>query len=536
MKKSLITVALITLIFSLTSILTSAQTSKYFSNNNLAQTNIQEVKNEIKLIKDETVYISLNYDGSKNNSSIVNHINTTDEGIYVDYGNYSDIKSLSNEIEPKIEGNKIIWQLPFIESGFYYQGTLENSEVPFEFKINYKLDGKDIKADELIGKSGKVEIDIKVISNQKSNKYFLDNYLCQLQIPISLDKNSNILSEGAQSVTVGKTKTLAFLVLPGQNKEFNISFDTINFEMDSISATILPFDSMDYISIDTEEIKTGISDMEKGTDELINGTKQLKEGINEFSNGIQKTAGGANELTNGTTMLKEGVTNYTLAVSEINSNMSKLSEGLNQLNENGNKINLGFNQLSGGITGLLDSLMPLMDNLPQEQKTEYLNQINHLKLELSNYSEGINNYTNGVTEISQGLTGITFGLDALSQENQKLVAGAAGVNNGLLQLNKGLNEFEKGFLVLPLEIQKLIDGQKQLQDGMKEAANIFDDFDFVNSDNNIKPISFADNNQNVNSVQFIVRTPELKKPVEVISPKSEEKNDSFLDRVRELFK
>lgn len=526
-KKILVIIAIIILTCSFTSLLTFANKKK---------SDILELNDEVKYLKDETVYINLNYDGSKISSNIVNHINTPREGVYIDYGEYTDIKSLSNDFTPKVEGNKIIWQLPYLESGFYYQGTLKDSEVPFEFFIDYKLNGKDIEAEDLIGKSGEVELSIKVESNKRGNQYFLDNYICQLQIPLSLDKAKNINTDGAQSVIVGKTITLAYIILPKQNKDLIISFDANNFEMDSISASIIPFDTMDYLPIDAEGIKSGITEITSGTDDLINGTTQLKEGINELGIGLSKTEEGSKKLENGSIILKEGITNYTDAVSKVNSNMKELSKGMHELSENGDMMNLGYNQLSEGVINLLDSMIPLIDSLPETEKAQYLNSINYLKGGLNNYSEGLNNYINGINDVSQGLDGIGYGLDSIAKENQKLISGTTDINNGLFQLNKGLKEFTIGTSRMPLEIQKIIDGQKQLQDGMTEAVTIFEDFDFTNNSLNNKPISFAENNKNVNSVQFVVRTLELKIPDDLTNVDIEEKNDSFWDRFRELFK
>ncbi len=122
--------------------------------------------------KDETVYFTLKPDGGVDKISVVNFMQTPTAGDYIDYGPYKEVKSLSLDLTPKVDGNKITWSLPASDQGFYYQGTLENINPPFLFKIDYLLDGKSLPISELVGKSGKVEINIHVDPNPDTAAYF----------------------------------------------------------------------------------------------------------------------------------------------------------------------------------------------------------------------------------------------------------------------------------------------------------------------------------------------------------------------------
>jgi len=49
----------------------------------------------------------------------------------------------------------------------YYQGIMKsNTEMPWNIKVKYKLDGKEYKAQDLAGKSGKLEITISIKKNE----------------------------------------------------------------------------------------------------------------------------------------------------------------------------------------------------------------------------------------------------------------------------------------------------------------------------------------------------------------------------------
>ena len=60
-----------------------------------AQTTSPEDYGAAALVKDETVYAVLGYDGAAGSVYIVNHIDTLKAGVYTDYGAYSEVSPLS---------------------------------------------------------------------------------------------------------------------------------------------------------------------------------------------------------------------------------------------------------------------------------------------------------------------------------------------------------------------------------------------------------------------------------------------------------
>ncbi len=485
----------------------------------------------VELSKDETVYASLNFDGSIQNLSVVNRIRTPNEGIYTDYGHYTEIKNLSGSEQPQIDGTKVTWQLPASDGGFYYEGILKESELPFIFSMVYSLDGKQVDARDLMGQSGRIKIDIKITSNQMSNPYFVDNYLAQVQLPLSLDKCSNISAEGAQSVIVGSTNTLAFMVMPGASKEYSITFDAINFEMDGIATTVTPVDVQSLIGIDTQDIKLDSTDISQGTGELVSGTEQLKAGVSQLADGLKKLASGTSALIMGSSEFQKGLKAYTDGVAAISDNAGQISQGINQLGKNGGELSAGYTQLSEGTVKLMEGLLT---GLPPEQQSAYSQQVEMLKQQLQGYGTNLEAYTKGVSQSAQGLSALSEGLSAAAQKSPELNRGAADINAGLVKLGNGLNALYDGARLIPDEIQKLIDGQKELKEGLDEALSLLDDFNLEGNPLS-EPVSFADSSKKVDSVQFVIKTPELK-PEPVVAPPAEvRKEQSFWEKLTALF-
>ncbi len=65
------------------------------------------------------------------------------------------------------------------EGKFYYQGNLKTKEMPWEIKITYYLDGKEIAAKDLAGKSGNLEIRLNIRENKACDSSFLIIIFCR---------------------------------------------------------------------------------------------------------------------------------------------------------------------------------------------------------------------------------------------------------------------------------------------------------------------------------------------------------------------
>ena len=146
--------------------------------------------------KDENVYVTLNGDGSVAGVYVVNEYVLEQETDIVDYGDYTEVKNLATTDELVLEDGKVTVTAP--EGKFYYQGYLEDKCIPWEISITYLLDGTEMSASELAGKSGKLKIILEVKDNKASEDEFFDNYLVQGTVTLHTENCSNITAEGGE--------------------------------------------------------------------------------------------------------------------------------------------------------------------------------------------------------------------------------------------------------------------------------------------------------------------------------------------------
>ena len=114
--------------------------------------------------KEETVYVNANADGSEDQITVSNWLkNAGTEKNLKDESELKDIKNVKGDEEFTQSGNKLTWQTE--GEDIYYQGTT-TKEPPVSVKFTYYLDGKEIKPEDLAGKSGKVKIRFDYTNNE----------------------------------------------------------------------------------------------------------------------------------------------------------------------------------------------------------------------------------------------------------------------------------------------------------------------------------------------------------------------------------
>lgn len=180
--------------------------------------------------KEEVVYVMTDAQGKVDS---VNVVNIFGKGDVTDYGDYSAVKMLTSTDAISQEGDKITFTTE--QDKVYYQGTLENAQIPWNIQITYFLDGKEISPEKLAGKSGALKIHTQITQNKKCTTDFYDNYALQASFTLSTKQCENITAEDATLANVGEDKQISYTVLPGKGLEADITADVTDFEMDAVS-------------------------------------------------------------------------------------------------------------------------------------------------------------------------------------------------------------------------------------------------------------------------------------------------------------
>lgn len=505
--------------------------------------------------KNEMVYALLGYDGSAGEIYVVNQL----LGSYTDYGNYTSIKNLSTVSEPVIEGDKITFPDDPVESGLYYQGTMEG-ELPMTFTFRYYLNGATVEAGSLGGASGHIIIDIGCTQNEQCDARVREGLMAQITLNMDLSLARNIEANGATTVITGNTMSIVFTVLPGGGGDFTLEADVTDFKMDGIAVALVQSvlggyeDTISEYEEDFDDMLSGADDMVDGTVELKDGVSALVGGIGNLSDGLSRLDASGSDTLSGMRQYGTGLQDYTQGVVGIAAASEDVLSGFNKLSGNGATLTSGLEQINGNLNAMAGNaeLRAVAQSLSSSSDPSVqalangtlslLNGISGISAGLEEASGGISDYVAGVQQAALVYGEIHAALVQAASEGDDLVSAYNDITEGFESYASGVGSSASGAKRLywaanglPVSIQELIDGQTEFRDGISAARDglLEQTEDFSCS----APVSFASPEKNhPRSVQYVLMSPAIDRPdaeAETLDTKEEE---TFLSRLLDLFR
>lgn len=181
--------------------------------------------------KDEVVYAKLDAAGKVTQTVLVNAFESTQPSSVTDYGAYSDVQPLG-----AAEGfayNDGMATFTMHEGRFSYQGIPDKQELPWTIAISYTLDGQAVEPAALSGTSGELEGRLQIKVNEDLLA-FAKNQTLQITITLDGDKTFDIKADKATLAIAGGKRSIAFVILPGQEADYTFTARVQEFSMEGI--------------------------------------------------------------------------------------------------------------------------------------------------------------------------------------------------------------------------------------------------------------------------------------------------------------
>lgn len=199
-------------------------------------------------------------------------------------------------------------------------------DLPIETRITYTIDGEEITAEELAGRSGRVTIKIEYL-NKDEHKVNINGKSQTMYTPfvvmtgaiIDSNNNKNISVKNGKVVENGNKAIIVGVSLPGMKESLKlsgelddinlpssieISMDSTNFSMKNILTYATPkmleedinWNKLDKLFNQANELQDAADKLEEGTNQLRDGASELNDGANALNAGASKLADGTDEL------------------------------------------------------------------------------------------------------------------------------------------------------------------------------------------------------------------------------------------------
>lgn len=308
--------------------------------------------------KNQVVYVKTDADGNRTGVYVVNSFEAN-KGVKIDdAGTYNKVTNLSTTQKLTDDSGSVAVTGQGVQD-FVYQGDLDkNTQMPWNVTVAYQLDGCDIDAKDLAGKSGKLTMKLKV---EKNDDYtggdYADNYLVQITGQLKDAEAHDIEAEGATVAANGSNTQLTYMVIPGSTGDYTITTDVEDFEFDGWQIVGVPLNlaiDVDSSSMDTSQLT-----------ELSNGIATANSGAGQLADGAKTLAASLATANTGAGTLSSGAAALAVGTSQLNAQVPTLVEGVNSLNDGAVGVNAGAAQLKGGAADLKAGLAKLQGSAQQ---------------------------------------------------------------------------------------------------------------------------------------------------------------------------
>jgi putative membrane protein len=171
---------------------------------------------ESQSAKTEVVYARTDATGKKSGVYVVNDFDTPTAQTVTDPGTYTKVQNLSTSEELSNTNGSVTLTTTAGEP-VYYQGDLDAStQLPWDVEVTYRLDGKVVSPDELSGKSGKLDIELKVtgMDDDSSTSDFAKSFMLQAQGTFPNDNFHLDDSDDGTVAVVGDNTLVTYLLIP----------------------------------------------------------------------------------------------------------------------------------------------------------------------------------------------------------------------------------------------------------------------------------------------------------------------------------
>ena len=317
-------------------------------------------------VKEETVYVLANADGSVNKIIVSDWLKNTQESEKLtDKTELKGIVNVKGDETYTLSGNACVWDAG--GKDIYYQGSIEK-ELPVSVKVSYTLDGASVSPAQLAGKSGHLVMRFEytnhltaktTVGDREETLYvpfaMLTGVLLDNDVFTAVDvTNGKIINDGDRTAVIG-------FAFPGLQSNLEIDKEKLEIpDYVEISADVKDFKMGNTVTVATSGLfdsQTAEDADEKAKDEL----SKLTDSMDQLGDAMGQLTDGSSKLYDGLCTLLEKSEELVDGIDKLADGAKKLKEGADELDDGAGEIYAGTKELSLGLDTLVSHNSELND-------------------------------------------------------------------------------------------------------------------------------------------------------------------------------
>ena len=409
--------------------------------------------------KEQTVYVNADENGNSQDVIVSNWLkNQGKEQELTDKTNLTDIQNVKGDetFEQKSDGT-IVWNTD--GGDIYYQGKTQE-ELPVSVKLTYYLDGKEISAKDLAGKSGKLKIRIDYENKSKEVKEIQGKqeeictpFMMMTAMILPAETFSNVEITNGQIISDGNNDIAVGVGFPGLAESLKLQDVEELKDVDFPDYAELTADVKDFSLAMTATVATTglLDDLDLAN---VNSTEDLKEQMETLADSSQALVKGSSELQSGIATLDSSADTFVSGLTKVDDGTAALKNGIDTMNSKKGELLDGVTKLTDGMKALQNGSAGLQDGV-----AAYTDGASQLGAGIAQTAEGAAAVNQGIQELNDKKTVLTDGAAKLAKGASDLNAGAGSLASGVQEYTAGVGKLHAGISALD---EKVAGGAGQL--------------------------------------------------------------------------
>lgn len=464
--------------------------------------------------KTENVYTNMDYTGTVKKTTVSNHLENDKDGEIKDNSILTNILNVNGSEDFTLDNDIVTWYAK--GKDIFYTGITKKAQ-PINVVTKYYLNGKVTKATDMIGKSGKIKIEISLLNNSllRTDNTFTP-YVVALGAMMDSDTNTDINITNGKVTDTGTRSVLLSISAPGLYEYTNINefkslnkvtitYNTTDFEINDIYMVASPkilseldlgiFDKLDILTSSISTLGEKMDELEAGTKDLANGTSKLFTNSSIFNEKLATASASLEKIANGTIKLVDGVDEMLTTLTDAKTMMEdkdidgslanlKVLQAKNEATIT--KLTIPLVEAAYKVkkmspteteTEMIARIKKLNPNLTvaEEQELKNVKSTYELKLLLVANNDAVKEMITNLEDLNSLLDTLTTKLEDVKEMQGKVTLLNASLNElsvGLNKLSQASTEINKGIITLNNGATKISLGTTQLNNqGIKTLVN-----------------------------------------------------------------
>lgn len=406
--------------------------------------------------KEQTVYVNADENGNSQDVIVSNWLkNQGNEQELTDKTNLTDIQNVKGDetFEQKSDGT-IVWNTD--GGDVYYQGKTQE-ELPVSVKLTYYLDGKEISAKDLAGKSGKLKIRIDYENKSKEVKEIQGKqeeictpFMMMTAMILPAETFSNVEITNGQIISDGNNDIAVGVGFPGLAESLKLQDVEELKDVDFPDYAELTADVKDFSLAMTATVATTglLDDLDLAN---VNSTEDLKEQMETLADSSEALVKGSSELQSGIATLDSSADTFVSGLAQVDDGTAALKNGIDTMNSKKGELLDGVTKLTDAMKALQNGSAGLQDGVAA-------------------YTDGASQLGAGIAKTAEGAAALNQGIQELNDKKTVLTDGAAKLAKGASDLNAGAGSLASGVQEYTAGVGKLHAGISALDDKVAGGA------------------------------------------------------------------